>query len=165
MNSSSARQDTRRFIERFALLLTEGGMPRMPARVFACVLCDDAGRMTATQLAQQLEVSPAAISGAVRYLVQVRLLHKGREPGARSDHYALTDDLWYTALLDRTALLESWESGLSEGIKAVGARSHAGRRLGETQAFFAFLREEMPQLLDRWKRRQTPGASRSNRRR
>ena len=31
------------FVERFALLLDEAGMPRMPARVFAAILADDAG--------------------------------------------------------------------------------------------------------------------------
>ena len=59
-----------RFVEHFALLLDEAGVPRMPARVFAAILADDAGRLTAGELAERLQVSPAAISGAVRYLTQ-----------------------------------------------------------------------------------------------
>ena len=31
------------FVEHFALLLDEAGMPRMPARAFAAVLAEDAG--------------------------------------------------------------------------------------------------------------------------
>ena len=50
----------------FAFLLTESGVPRMPARVFASVLAEDAGALTAAELAERLQVSPAAISGAVR---------------------------------------------------------------------------------------------------
>jgi hypothetical protein len=57
-----------RFVERFALELTNLGMARMPARVFAYVLADDAERYTAAELADALRVSPAAISGAVRTL-------------------------------------------------------------------------------------------------
>jgi hypothetical protein len=37
----------RRFIERFALTLTESGMARMPARAFAAILTADDGRCTA----------------------------------------------------------------------------------------------------------------------
>ena len=79
-----AREDeaVRRFIERFALNLTEAGMARMPARVFATVLVAEDGRRTAAELADQLGVSPAAISGAVRYLTQLRLVSRGREPGS-----------------------------------------------------------------------------------
>jgi hypothetical protein len=43
-------------------------MPRMPARVFAAVLVAEDGRRTAAELADQLGVSPAAISGAVPIL-------------------------------------------------------------------------------------------------
>ena len=62
---------TLRFVEDFALLLVDAGVPRMPARVFACVLADDAGALTAGELAERLQVSPAAISGAVRWLTQM----------------------------------------------------------------------------------------------
>ena len=43
-------------------------MPRLASRVFARLLADDDGRMTAAELTESLDVSPAAISGAVRYL-------------------------------------------------------------------------------------------------
>ncbi|HEU0285555.1 MAG TPA: helix-turn-helix domain-containing protein, partial [Nocardioidaceae bacterium] len=70
--ADSADQDEAvlRFVERFALILVESGMPRMPSRVFAYFLADEAERYTARELATGLRVSPAAISGAVRYLIQ-----------------------------------------------------------------------------------------------
>jgi ABC-2 type transport system ATP-binding protein len=64
----------RRFIEGFAAALADGGVPRMPARVFAALLATDSGRLTAAELGERLQVSPAAISGAVRYLTQVALV-------------------------------------------------------------------------------------------
>src|SRR4030095_13763683 len=76
-----------RFVEQFALVLVEAGIPRMPARVFAYVLAVDADRHTAAELAAGLRVSPAAISGAVRYLVQVGLLGKERAPRSRRGYY------------------------------------------------------------------------------
>ncbi len=143
----------RRFVEQFAVDLTESGMPRMPSRVFACVLAEDRGWLTAGEIAERLQVSPAAVSGAVRYLVQVRMLHRGREPGARSDHYGLSeDDPWYTAIADRSALLARWERTVGDGAELLGDRP-AGRRLRETAEFFAFMQEELPGLLARWKAR------------
>jgi hypothetical protein len=147
-----------RFIEQFALMLVEAGMPRMPSRVFAAVLAEDSGRLTAGEIADRLQVSPAAVSGAVRYLVQTRLLFRGREPGARSDHYFLSeDDPWYAAITNRTELLARWETSAAHGASVLGLERPAGRRLAETASFFAFLREELPGMLERWReRRRTP---------
>ncbi len=70
-----------RVVERIALILNEAGIPRMPARVLAFMLADDADRYSAAALAEGLRVSPAAISAAVRYLTARRILVKEREPG------------------------------------------------------------------------------------
>ena len=141
----------RQFVERFAVVLTESGMPRMPARVFACVLAEDRGRLTAGEIAERLQVSPAAVSGAGRYLGQARVLMRGREPGSRSDHYGLSDrDPWYTAMANRTELLALWERMAGEGAELLGEDRPAGRRLRDTQEFFAFMHAELPALLERW---------------
>jgi DNA-binding transcriptional regulator GbsR (MarR family) len=139
-----------RFVERFALLLVEGGMPRMPSRVFACILADDGGALTAGELASRLRVSPAAISGAVRYLTQTGLVVRAREPGARRDHYRVGEDPWYEVFAARTFLIRRWEDAMAEGVELIGAQRPAGRRMAETRAFFAFLRTELPALMERW---------------
>jgi DNA-binding transcriptional regulator GbsR (MarR family) len=82
----------RRFIERFALTMAEAGMPRMAWRVLAAILSAEDGRCTAAELAEMLRVSPAAVSGAVRYLLQVELITREREPGERRHHYRTSSD-------------------------------------------------------------------------
>lgn len=144
-------QAVARFVERFGLLLAEGGVPRMPARVFACLMATDSGRLTATGLADALQVSPAAISGAVRYLLQVGLIAKGREPGERRDHYIVSDHTWMEAFTNRDKLLENWSGALTEGIDALGVDSPAGQRLDSTRRFFAFLQKELGELIARWR--------------
>ncbi len=99
----------------------------MPARVFAAILSAEDGRCTAAELAELLRVSPAAVSGAVRYLLQVRLVSREREPGERRDHYRTSTDTWYEAIARRDAIVARWEQDLAEGIKAVGP-GHPGRR-------------------------------------
>jgi DNA-binding transcriptional regulator GbsR (MarR family) len=140
----------RRFVERFGVLLTEAGMARTPARVFACVLAEDSGRLTAGELAERLHVSPAAISGAVRYLTQAGMLVRAREPGERRDHYAVHDDVWTEMYTSRMAMMRRWEQAVEEGVEAVGADRPAGRRLAETREFLAFIQAEIPGFVRRW---------------
>ena len=49
-----------RFVERMGGALTDAGLPRLPSRVFAALLVDDDGRMTAAELGEALGISPAA---------------------------------------------------------------------------------------------------------
>jgi DNA-binding transcriptional ArsR family regulator len=155
-----------RFVERFAAILEESGVPRMPARVFVALLSTDSGSLTAAQLAERLQASPAAISGAVRYLTQVSLIGREREPGSRRDRYRVWDDAWYEATLRREHLLARWEESAREGIDVLGAGTPAGERMAESRAFFAFLRREMPALLERWRqeRGDAPGSAEVERR-
>jgi len=140
-----------RFVERFALLLAEAGMGRMPARVFVRLLVTDSGRMTAPELAAALQVSPAAISGAVRYLDQVGLVTKGREPGERRDHYQVGDGAWLEAIVNRDKLLVTWASTMAEGVGVLGPGTPAGERMAQSARFFDFLQREMVDMIDRWR--------------
>ncbi|MBB4686877.1 GbsR/MarR family transcriptional regulator [Amycolatopsis jiangsuensis] len=143
----------RRYVESLALVLAQIGMQRMAARVFAALMTTDAGQLTAGELAEQLSVSPAAISGAVRYLEGVGMVTKVREPGERRDHYRLYDDLWYATFLKRDRLLMVWHDASEEGIEALGADSPAGKRVAEMRDFLAFMLEELDDLFARWQER------------
>ncbi|HEU5470828.1 MAG TPA: MarR family transcriptional regulator [Actinophytocola sp.] len=157
---SGARDDpaVARFVERLALVLTDAGIPRMPSRVFALLLATESGKATASELCEALHVSPAAISGAVRYLDHVGLIVKARDPGERRDHYEVTDDLWYEAFANRDKLMQGWIDALSEGMTAVGPATHAGRRLGQTQRFIEFLLKEMVTMRERWRAQEQDGS-------
>lgn len=145
------RAELLRYVERFALVLSETGIQRMPARVFAYVLADDADRYTAAELAEGLGVSPAAISGAVRYLTQVGLLAREREPGTRSDVYRIyDDDVWGTIFGQRLPLLKRYEQAAAEGVELLPSGSAGARRLRETEEFFRFLHAEEVRLFERW---------------
>jgi DNA-binding transcriptional regulator GbsR (MarR family) len=143
--------DVDRFVERFAMLLAEAGLARMPGRVFAALLVTDEGKLTAGELAERLKVSPAAISGAVRYLVQVGLIVRRRDPGERRDHYEVTDDMWYEVYANRDTQMKAWSEVMAEGVAAVGADTKAGWRLDTSRRFFEFLGEQLPELMRRWR--------------
>jgi predicted transcriptional regulator len=139
------------FVERFGELFVEGGMPRMPARVFACLLVSERGAMEAGELSAELGISPAAVSGAVRYLLQVGMIVRERPLGSRRDVYRLLDNSWYEMFARRDQLLLRWADGLTSGVEALGADSPGGARLQESVDFFRYLAGELPLVMERWR--------------
>ena len=65
-----------RFVERFALMLVESGVPRMPARVFGALLIAEDGKRTAGELAELLRVRWRR-PGLVRYMTDARVRNTG----------------------------------------------------------------------------------------
>lgn len=145
------REALLRYVERFAIVLADLGLPRMAARVFAYAVAEDADTYTAADLATGLRISPAAVSGAVRYLVQIGMLAREREPGSRSDHYRIHDkDVWGMIASQRLPLMKMLEDIAAEGARLLRPGSPGARRMRETQEFCAFLLREYPKLLERW---------------
>jgi DNA-binding transcriptional regulator GbsR (MarR family) len=142
-----------RFIERFAQVLVEAGMPRIASRIFVALVATDSGRLTAAELAGLLRASPAAISGGVRYLVQVGLVNREREPGSRRDHYSVGNDVWYQTFTQRDAIIARWTGSLREGADVLGKGTTAGDRFAESVEFFEFMQQELHDMLDRWDKR------------
>lgn len=142
------------FVEKFALILTDAGMERMPARVFAYVLAEDSDTYTAAELAEGLGVSRAAISGATRALVQGGMLDKGREPGSRVDHFRIYDeDVWSAIGERRMPILDRYREVVTEGIELLGPETRGGKRLIQTQAYFEFMGAELLKISEEWHRR------------
>ncbi|MFD7812472.1 GbsR/MarR family transcriptional regulator [Streptomyces sp. NPDC059785] len=139
------------FVENFAAQLVQAGMQRMPARVFAALLASDSGALTSAELGERLKVSPAAVSGAVRYLAQQRMVSREREPGSRRERYRVHGDQWYETLTNREGVLQLWERALRDGVTSLGPETPAGRRLAETLAFFEFVEGEIAAMMERWR--------------
>ncbi|WP_018353135.1 GbsR/MarR family transcriptional regulator [Longispora albida] len=136
--------------ERLALVLTENGMQRMTARVFAALLFAEGDTMTAGDLGQQLNVSAGAVSGAVKTLLTVGMIERVPAPGSRRDHYRFRDDAWSTVMTAKNHVIKVMEETASEGIEAAGPDSAAGRRLAEMRDFYRYVLGQTELILDRW---------------
>lgn len=140
-----------RFVEAFTTALVDGGMPRMPAAAFAVLLATDDGGLTADELAERLQASRGAVSGAITYLDRVGLTTRERMPHSRRHRHVLRDPSWYETVVQRERLLEAWAAVSRQGVEALGPDTPAGQRVAETLAFFTFLQKEIPLLIDRWR--------------
>jgi hypothetical protein len=141
----------RAFIERFTGLLVLTGFPRTPARIFVALLTSDSSRLTAAELGDLLQASPASISGGARYLIQVGLIAAEGEPGSRRLHYRMPEDVWQDIVQLRHRQFTSWAAELRQ--------SPAGARMADTVSYFEFISAEMSGLLARWNERRTTAAS------
>lgn len=139
-----------RFVEDLASVLVDSGVPRMSARVFACLMVAEDGRLSAAELSARLKASPAAISGAVRYLVHVQLVSRGREPGSRRDYFVVEAEAFYRSTANREGLLTQWIERLDEGAAVLGHGTPAASRVEEIREFLLFLQKEMAGMLARW---------------
>lgn len=134
-----------------------GGMNRMAGRVFATLVVSDDASATAAELAETLSASPAAISGAVRYLEQIDLIARSRPLGSRRDVFSLTSDVWYESLVHRGSIIDRWQELMQHGADELDGTT-AGARLDQMADFFAFMNREIPAMLERWRvERQTRG--------
>ncbi len=142
----------RDFIERFTGQLTQAGFPRTPARIFVALLTSDSSSLTAAELGELLQTSPASVSGGVRYLIQVGLVTAQGEPGSRRQHYQMPADVWDEIVRLRDRQFARWAIELQDGVDVLGAGSPAGARLAESVHYFEFLSAELPRLQSRWRR-------------
>ncbi|MEW2078981.1 GbsR/MarR family transcriptional regulator [Streptomyces sp. NPDC012403] len=145
-------QAARHFIEQMAMLFADWGFPRMSARVLITLMAAEERGLTAGELAERLGASPAAISGAVRYLTHSGLIARESVLGSRSDLYLLPDDAWYTGTATKQSLFAQIIATTEKGIEPLGGPgTKAGARMTEMRDFFVFAQQEMAGVLDRWK--------------
>lgn len=151
MSGQDTERARSRFVEQFALALNDAGMQRMPARVFAYVLASDADTHTAAELADGLRVSPAAISGAVRLLVDMGMLVRDRVPGDRVDHYRIyEDDVWATVVGRQEPMFRHIDVLLTNGLQSL-APGAGYSRVHQTREFYRFLQSQIETLAVRWR--------------
>jgi DNA-binding transcriptional regulator GbsR (MarR family) len=138
--------------ETLALVLTSHGLQRMTSRVLAALLFTEQPTMTAGDLAERLDASAGAISGALKMLTSVGLAERVPAPGSRRDHYRLREDAWAVLYTTQNDILAGIQGAAETGIAATAAGSAAHHRLTEMRDFYAFMLAELPAVIARWKR-------------
>ncbi|TCM42662.1 GbsR/MarR family transcriptional regulator [Kribbella sp. VKM Ac-2568] len=151
MSPDPSPAEISQFVERFAGVLANSGVPSMSARVMGRMLVSPTGTMTAAELAESLQISQPAVSGAVRQLLQVSFITRERLPGSRKDHYRIREDVFAAILERRNDALGEWESSTRSGADLFGPETPVGHRLAEAADFFAFIREDLNQMIKNWR--------------
>ena len=104
------------------------------------------------KLADRLQASSGAISGAIKMLTSVGLVERAPAPASRRDHYRLRDNAWAVLYTNQNEVLAAMLKAAEAGIATTGGKTLAGQRLIQMRDFYNFLLAEIPALLDRWHR-------------
>jgi DNA-binding transcriptional regulator GbsR (MarR family) len=137
--------------EQAAAMLTAAGMARMPARVMMALVGSPDDGYTAADLAERLGVSPAAVSGAVRYLISMRLIQRLSRPGDRRDRYDLVDDAWAGMITSNAPLYAALATQMDRIADENTDAPTSVARAREVADFLRYLTERMPGLVDEWR--------------
>lgn len=149
------------FTDSFTALLEQQGLPRMMARVLACLLVTDSGTLTAADLVQRLRVSPASISHAVTFLEQQGMLRRERAPGGRRERYVIDDEAWLRSTLAALQMNEALVAASQRATEVLGAATPAGARFETSAEFLLLVSESLQKVLEQWRQsRATPSTGR-----
>jgi DNA-binding transcriptional regulator GbsR (MarR family) len=141
----------RQYIEHISRMLADWGFPRMAGRVLFVLMGAEERTLTAAELAERLDVSPAAISGALKYLIHLSMVTREPVPGSRRDRYRLVDDSWYEVTTAKMTFLKVLADATEQGVDAAGGPTTvAGARLANMRDFYLFVQENMPDVLEKW---------------
>ncbi|MFI5806486.1 helix-turn-helix domain-containing protein [Streptomyces sp. NPDC051561] len=141
----------RGFTESYTEILVLQGLPRMMARVMACLYITDTGTLTAADLVQRLRISPASVSHAVTFLEQQGMLRRERAPGVRREHYAVDDDFWFRSLLAATRTNDALVAESQRGADILGATTPAGARFVTAAELLALMNESLRSTMERYR--------------
>ena len=137
----------REYEEMFTTVLMASGLPKMMARVLTCLYTADAGSLTASELVQRLQVSPASISKAITALETMTLVR--REPGeGRRERYVVDDDIWYQSMIASARSNAQLAETARQGVGILGPDSPAAARLENIARFLDFVSEGIIRAAD-----------------
>lgn len=128
------------------------GMPRITARIMACLYITDSGGRTSAELVRRLRVSPASVSTAVRLLEEQELIRRERDSGRR-ERYVIYDDVWMRATIASVRANDALVTAAEHGVEVLGCDTPAGARLDEMRRFLDYISREMIDAVERWRAR------------
>ncbi|MFI8851881.1 helix-turn-helix domain-containing protein [Streptomyces sp. 891-h] len=132
----------REYEEGFTTLLMKQGVPKMMARVLTCLLTTDAGSLTASELVQRLQVSPASVSKAVAFLEEQGLIRRERDE-RRRERYLVDDDVWYRSMVAAAEGTTQLAQTARQGVGILGRGTPAAARLENIARFMDFVGESI----------------------
>jgi DNA-binding transcriptional regulator GbsR (MarR family) len=133
--------------ETLTTVLMASGLAKMGARVLTVLFTTDAGSLTAPQLAQRLQVSPASISKAIAFLESQSLVRRERDE-RRRDRYIVDDELFYQATVASARANDQLVETARQGVAVLGADTPAAHRLENIARFLDFISESITRAAD-----------------
>jgi DNA-binding transcriptional ArsR family regulator len=132
----------REYEEAFTTILMQSGLPKMAARLLTCLYTSDDGSLTASELVQRLQVSPASVSKAITFLEGQGLARRERDD-RRRERYVVDDDVWYQSMIASARSNAQFAETARQGVGVLGPGTPAAVRLEGIARFVDFVGESI----------------------
>lgn len=130
----------REYEEAFTTVMLASGMTTMTARVMACLTLTDSGSLTASELVQRLQVSPASVSKAIAFLESQGMVRRERDE-RRRERYVVDDDIWYESMMASVRSTAQVVEIARQGVGVLVPGTPAATRLENVARFLDFVSE------------------------
>lgn len=131
-------------------------MPRMTGRVLGALMQAPAQGLTPAELAGTLQVSRAAISGALQQLSLMGLSEPVPNPGERAARYRVQPDAWARLTEQGSRKIHTLHALAEEGLQDLPEGADPAP-LEEMRDFYGLWLDLYPEVLRTWReRRGTP---------
>ncbi|WP_030234451.1 MULTISPECIES: GbsR/MarR family transcriptional regulator [unclassified Streptomyces] len=137
----------REYEELFTTVFMGQGLPKMTARVLTCLYTTDEGSVTASELVQRLQVSPASVSKAIAFLESQGLVRRERGEGRR-ERYTVDDDVMYQSAVAAARSTAHLGEVARQGVGILGPDTPAAHRLENIARFLDFVSESISRAVE-----------------
>ncbi|MFE2558913.1 helix-turn-helix domain-containing protein [Streptomyces sp. NPDC059352] len=130
----------REYEEALTTVFMQSGLSKMMAGVMACLCISDSGSLTAADLVQRLQISPATVSKAITFLESQDLVRRERGEGRR-ERYVVDADVWYQSMMASARSTARIVETARQGVGVLGPGTPAGDRMENIARFLDFVSE------------------------
>jgi DNA-binding transcriptional regulator GbsR (MarR family) len=140
----------RRYAEEAAVVLAGMGMPVAYGKLMGWLLICTPAAQSGAELAAALGLSKGSVSGGLRMLEASGLVRRVPMPGRRGTFFEMTPDAIMRAA--GSEKFAQFRELMDRGLDVVGGADAPGaERLRTNRDFYAFLEQEIPKLIRRFK--------------
>jgi len=133
----------REYEEMVTTVFMQSGLSnRMTARILAALYTTDSGSLTAAELVQRLQVSPASISKAIAFLERHTLIRRERDE-RRRERYVVDNDLYYQSMMASVRDITRQVEVARKGADVLGPGTPAAVRLESIARYLDFVGESL----------------------
>ncbi|WP_371273102.1 MarR family transcriptional regulator [Streptomyces sp. MUSC 14] len=111
----------------------------------------DSGTLTASDLVQRPQVSPASVSHAVTFLEQQGMLRREQVSGERRERYAVDDEIWFRSLLAEVQASDAFVAAITRGAEILGPTSPEGACLESSAELLRLIADALRQVMEQWR--------------
>lgn len=142
------------YIEKVGLFYADLGLSRMSGRILGCLMASSKESLSFEEIKTQLDASKGSISGNINILLAQGFIDRETKPGDRKTYYRFSDNCVYRLFHSKFNQIMEMRNLLilANEINTPAVDKHG--RINKMIGFYNYLEQELPKMVERWKKQQ-----------